>query len=65
MQPRTTYVRPRYQHRPHRGSTAVPRGREGGVAEDPLAPARGIMNGVLLGAALWAGIIAVLIRFFG
>jgi hypothetical protein len=65
MQPTAIYVRPHYQHRPRRRHTAVPHGRGHGVAADPLAPAHGIMNGVVLGAALWAGIVAVLTRFLG
>jgi len=65
MQPTAIYVRPHYQHRPRRRYTAVPHGGSQGVAVDPLAPARGIMNGVVLGAALWAGIVAALTRFLG
>ena len=65
MQPTAIYVRPQYQYRPRRRNTAVPHDRGQAVAIDPLAPARGIMNGVVLGAALWAGIIAVLTRFLG
>jgi hypothetical protein len=65
MQPTAIATRPGYQYRPPRRSTSVPHGRGHGVAVDPLAPARGIMHGVILAAALWAGIIAALARFLG
>jgi hypothetical protein len=65
MQPTAIAVRPPYQHRLHHGRAVNPRRRAHGVPSDPLAPARGVMNGVILSAALWAGIIAVLTRFFG
>ena len=65
MQPTAIYVRPHYQHRPHRRNTAVLHGRSHGVAIDSLAPARGLLNGIVLGAVLWAGIIAALARCLG
>ena len=65
MQPTAIYARPHYQYRPPRRSTSVPHGRGHGVVVDLLAPARGIMHGVVLGAALWAGIIAALARCLG
>jgi hypothetical protein len=65
MQPSTTSARPPYYLRRYRSVTAIPRSRGPGVAGDSLTPARGILNGVALGAVLWAGIIAALIRFLG
>ena len=35
------------------------------VPADPLAPARGVVLGALLGAAMWAGGIGLALRFLG
>ena len=33
------------------------------VVDDPLAPARGVILAVLLGGGIWAGLIALVVRY--
>ena len=54
--------RPVIQFRPsahHRPPHAFP------IPADPLAPARGLVLGALLGAAMWTGGIGLVLRFLG